>query len=196
MGTGSFPGVKSGRGVTLTPHLLLVPWSWKSRAIPLLPLWAVWPVQSLSACTRVTFTLSLHLHSSYVSYLGHCISIKDMWFKVPRALLMKTTEFWDVMFCWWVICCYILEELAALQLQGSPRKLTWPISSKLLQTLIHRSRRTSHNINSELLIRTELNNDYIHYSISNQAVISSSITLQNSLFNCHAITKCCTGHSQ
>ena len=27
-----------------------------NRAIPLLPLWAVWPVQSLSACTRVTFT--------------------------------------------------------------------------------------------------------------------------------------------
>jgi len=25
MGTGSFPGVKSGRGVTLTPHPLLVP---------------------------------------------------------------------------------------------------------------------------------------------------------------------------
>jgi len=30
MGTGSFPGVKSGRCVTLTPHPLLVPWSWKS----------------------------------------------------------------------------------------------------------------------------------------------------------------------
>jgi hypothetical protein len=28
-----------------------------SRAIPLLSLWAVRPVQSLSACTRVTFTL-------------------------------------------------------------------------------------------------------------------------------------------
>jgi len=28
-----------------------------SRAIPLLPLWAVRPVQSISACTRVTFTL-------------------------------------------------------------------------------------------------------------------------------------------
>ena len=27
MGTGSFQGVKSGRGVTLTPHLLPVPWS-------------------------------------------------------------------------------------------------------------------------------------------------------------------------
>jgi len=25
MGTGSFPGVKSGRGVTLAPHPLLVP---------------------------------------------------------------------------------------------------------------------------------------------------------------------------
>ena len=56
MGTGSFPGVKSGRGVTLTLHPLLVPWSWKSRAIPLLPLWAVRHVQSLSVCTRVLST--------------------------------------------------------------------------------------------------------------------------------------------
>jgi hypothetical protein len=55
MGTGSLLGVKSGWGVTLTPHPLLVPWSWKSRAIPLLLLWAVRPVLSLSACTRVTF---------------------------------------------------------------------------------------------------------------------------------------------
>jgi hypothetical protein len=37
MGTRSFPGVKSGRGVTLTLHPLLVPWSRKGRAIPLLP---------------------------------------------------------------------------------------------------------------------------------------------------------------
>jgi len=58
MGTGSFPWVKSGRGVTLTPHLLLVPWSRKGRAIPLLPLWAVRPVQSLSACTRLHFTFT------------------------------------------------------------------------------------------------------------------------------------------
>ena len=56
VGTGSFPGVKSGWGVTLTLHPLLVPWSRKSRAIPLLPLQGVLPVQSLSACTRVTFT--------------------------------------------------------------------------------------------------------------------------------------------
>jgi len=52
MGIGSFQGVKSGRGMTLTPHPLLVPWSWKGRAIPLLHLWAERPVQSLSASTR------------------------------------------------------------------------------------------------------------------------------------------------
>jgi hypothetical protein len=73
--TGSFPGVKSGREVTLTPYPLLVPWSWKSRAIPLLPIWAVRPVQSLSACTRVHFTFTfgherveLYLYSPYGPY--------------------------------------------------------------------------------------------------------------------------------
>jgi len=40
MGTGSFPGVKCGRGVLLTTHLLLVPRSWKSTAIPLPTLWS------------------------------------------------------------------------------------------------------------------------------------------------------------
>ena len=44
MGTGSFPGVKSGRG---------------HERVPLVPLWAVRPVQRLSACTRVTFTFFL-----------------------------------------------------------------------------------------------------------------------------------------
>jgi len=61
IGAGPFPGVKDGRGVTLTPHPLLVPWSRKGRAIPLLPLWAVRPVQSISACTRVTFTFTFTL---------------------------------------------------------------------------------------------------------------------------------------
>ena len=51
MGTGSLPEVNSVQGVRLTPHPLLVPWSRKSRTIPLLPLWAVRLVQSLSACT-------------------------------------------------------------------------------------------------------------------------------------------------
>jgi hypothetical protein len=49
-------GVKSGLGLTLSPNPLLVPLSWKVRAIPLLPLLAVRPVQSLSACTGVHFT--------------------------------------------------------------------------------------------------------------------------------------------
>jgi len=60
IGTGSFPGVKNCRGVTLTPHPILVLLSRKSRSIPLLPLWAVQPVQSLSACT-----VQLYLCSPY-----------------------------------------------------------------------------------------------------------------------------------
>jgi hypothetical protein len=63
MGMVSFPGVNSGRGVTLTPHLLLVPWSRKSRVIPLLHHWTVRPVQSLSVCT-----VQLHLYSPYGPY--------------------------------------------------------------------------------------------------------------------------------
>ena len=47
MGTGSFPGVKSGRSMTLTPHPILVPWLWKSGVIPLLPLWACTELQCL-----------------------------------------------------------------------------------------------------------------------------------------------------
>jgi len=68
MGTGSFPGVKSGRGVTLTPLPLPVPWSRKSRAIPLLPLWAVRPVQSLSACTVQGRTLPFYIYICTLIY--------------------------------------------------------------------------------------------------------------------------------
>ena len=81
-GTGSFPGVKSGRGVTLTFHPLLVPLSRKGRAIPLLPLWAVRPVQSLSACTRVHFYLYLCIYTCChsfakisVSLVGLCVGL-------------------------------------------------------------------------------------------------------------------------
>ena len=70
MGTGSFPGVKSGLGVTLTPHPLIVMWSWEGRAISLLPLWAI---QSLSACTRVHITFTLW--KDYDSTLEHVITI-------------------------------------------------------------------------------------------------------------------------
>jgi len=40
MGTGSFVGVKCSWGMLLTTHPLLVPPSWKGRAIPLPTLWA------------------------------------------------------------------------------------------------------------------------------------------------------------
>jgi hypothetical protein len=53
------PGARPGRDADLLP--LLVPWSWKSRAIPLLPLWAVRPVRSLGACTRVHFTFNFYV---------------------------------------------------------------------------------------------------------------------------------------
>jgi len=43
--------------------LYLYLWSRKSRAIPLLPLWAVRPVQNLSACTRVHFTFTYNIFS-------------------------------------------------------------------------------------------------------------------------------------
>jgi len=62
IGTGSFPGVKSDRGVLLTTHPLLLPWSRKSRAIPLLPLWAV------QGCT---LPLPYTLH--YWPHTKHCV---------------------------------------------------------------------------------------------------------------------------
>ena len=52
-----FSGGKERPGRDADPSPLLVPWSRKSGAIPLLPLWAVRPVQSLSACTRVHYTI-------------------------------------------------------------------------------------------------------------------------------------------
>ena len=60
------PGLSRGKerpGRDDDPSPLLVPWSRKSRAIPLLPLWAVRPVQSLSVCTRV------HLYLPYLQII-------------------------------------------------------------------------------------------------------------------------------
>ena len=58
-----FPGGKVRPRRDADPSPILVPWSRKSRAIPLLTLWAVQPVQSLSACT-----VELYLYSSYGPY--------------------------------------------------------------------------------------------------------------------------------
>ena len=94
MGKGSFPGVKSGRGVTLTPYPLLVQWSWKSRAIPLLPLQAVRPVHNVSACTRVNFTFTFHLHVYIISMTNVC-TIHNLKDKRWRSWLEHCSIVWN-----------------------------------------------------------------------------------------------------
>ena len=55
-----FPRSKERPGREADPSPLLLPWSRQSRAIPLLPLWAVRSVQSRSACTSVHFNFFCH----------------------------------------------------------------------------------------------------------------------------------------
>jgi hypothetical protein len=64
MGTGSFPGVESGRGVTLTPRPLLVPRYENSRALPLLFL------RAFVACKKgETYILGIVIHLiTYMEY--------------------------------------------------------------------------------------------------------------------------------
>jgi hypothetical protein len=66
MGTGSFPGVESGLGVTLTPYPFLMPRSKNSKAIPLLSLKAFVACKkgethyiNLSFCKNVLKTVTL-----------------------------------------------------------------------------------------------------------------------------------------
>ena len=73
----AFPGGKERPGRDNDPSPLLVPWSWKGRAIPLLPLWPGRPVQSLNACTRVTFTFTFTFY--YVA--------EDGWYWTWNAFL-------------------------------------------------------------------------------------------------------------
>jgi hypothetical protein len=63
MGTGSFPGLKCGRGVLLTTHPLLAPRSWKSRALPLLPL------GHNRACNGVTLPFLPYINLHYIAYI-------------------------------------------------------------------------------------------------------------------------------
>ena len=58
-----FHGGKERPGSDADPSHFLVPWSRKSTTIPLLSLWAVRPVQSLSACK-----VQLYLYSPYGPY--------------------------------------------------------------------------------------------------------------------------------
>jgi hypothetical protein len=93
VGTGSFPAVNSSWGMTLTLHPLLVPWSWEGRSIPLLPLWAVRPVQSLSACTRVHFTFTLHVvYSARNGLIFGLISANYIHWRLVMALGRDSTQ--------------------------------------------------------------------------------------------------------
>ena len=87
IGTGFFLWVKSGRGVTLTPLPLLVPWSRKSIAIPLLPLWAVRSGQSFSACT-----VQLYLYSSYGPYGLYRVSVPVQGCNLPSPFCYSCTK--------------------------------------------------------------------------------------------------------
>ena len=77
MGTGSFPGVKYGRGVLLTTHPLLVPRSWKSRAIPLRTLWAT--------TGPVTGTVYLYLYYYNLPTTNSYFRIFNFYFFAFRA---------------------------------------------------------------------------------------------------------------
>ena len=72
-----------GRTACTEPHCLY------STAIPLLPLWAVRPVQSLTACTRVhtTFLLSHRV--------GHTESSKYVWILIFSCLYCYSEVEWD-----------------------------------------------------------------------------------------------------
>ena len=83
VGTGSFPGVNSGRDVTLTPHPHLVPWSRKSRDIRLLPLLAVRPLQSLSACKRCTLPYFTKSSKQKPPLIANSSSVDQ---EIPRPL--------------------------------------------------------------------------------------------------------------
>ena len=86
-----FPGVTSARGVALTPHPFLVPWSRKSRAIPLHPLWAVRPVQSRSGCT-----VELYLYSPYGPYGLYRASVPLQGCTLPLPYLCKGIPFQSI----------------------------------------------------------------------------------------------------
>ena len=118
MGTGSSPGVKSGPGVTLTPHPLLGPWSRKSRAIPLLPLWAVRPVQSLSACTRVLFTFLLLQERLCARELitSNVIFASDVMVEV--LLSKRTRPGADLSHCQWYLICAVIDIKTNKQARG------------------------------------------------------------------------------
>jgi len=104
MGTTPFPGVKSGQGMTLT----------------LLPLWAIQPVQSLSACTKVHLTFIYIYIYIYVKLKCHCYIICQVLSfqfveciaKIIKMIIIKVT----IIICFGVAECIIIKILSRPQL--------------------------------------------------------------------------------
>ena len=94
MGTRSFSEVKNGRGVTLTPHPLLVPLVMKgSSYTSTSPLWAVRPVQSLSACTGVHFTFTFH--PRFWEFLRQVMKPAKTWQITFVCLYIYSISYWS-----------------------------------------------------------------------------------------------------
>ena len=106
MGTGSFPGVKSGRGLTLTPHPLLVPWSERvelylySTYGPCGLYRASVPVQGWTVHLLCLFRLHVSVISGvyrYFSIPSPCILIFYVTFVLPPLLPHGTTDLTDIL---------------------------------------------------------------------------------------------------
>jgi hypothetical protein len=91
MSTGSFPGVESGRGVTLTPHPLLVPKSKKrSRAIFLLSL------RAFVVCKKGEIYLHMWRFFTRNLFFTHTCTLQN-WInfsfqKYEKKILLVTTD--------------------------------------------------------------------------------------------------------
>jgi hypothetical protein len=73
-------GVKRGRGVTLTPHPLLVPRSKTSRAIPLLSLRSLWPMKGWNLLTNIfTWHNYIYIIHNYIYMIHHYIYMTQLY---------------------------------------------------------------------------------------------------------------------
>ena len=93
MGTRPFPGVKCGRGVTLTTHPLLAPRFWKSRAITLSPLWATTgPVTGLLYFFKITQLFSRSQWPRGLRRRSAAARLLRSWVRIPPG-------------AWMFVCC-------------------------------------------------------------------------------------------
>ena len=96
-----FPGSKEWQGSDADLSSLLVPWSRKSRAIPLLPLWTVRPVQGLSACT-----VQLYLYSPYGPYSLYRASVSVQYSYTSTPPLWTVRPVQSLSACTVQLCLY------------------------------------------------------------------------------------------